>query len=64
LVFYIKNKNIDILMLNRFISLFNKLEDKNDIEANLEENNNQQIENETEKTKIDIIVEMIFKKIQ
>lgn len=50
-------------MLNRFISLFNKLEDKNDIEANLEENNNQQIENETEKTKIDIIVEMIFKKI-
>jgi|688.fasta_scaffold118192_4 hypothetical protein len=51
-------------MLNRFISLFNKLEDKNDIEANLEENNNQQIENETEKTKIDIIVEMIFKKIQ
>ncbi len=64
MVFYIKNKNIDILMLNRFISLFNKLEDKNDIEANLEENNNQQIENETEKTKIDIIVEMIFKKIQ
>ena len=51
-------------MLNRFISLFNKLEDKNDIEANLEENNNQQIENETKKTKIDIIVEMIFKKIQ
>jgi hypothetical protein len=51
-------------MLNRFISLFNKTEDKNDIEANLEENNNQQIENETEKTKIDIIVEMIFKKIQ
>jgi hypothetical protein len=51
-------------MLNRFISLFNNPEDKNDIEANLEENNNQQIENETEKTKIDIIVEMIFKKIQ
>jgi len=51
-------------MLNRFISFFNKTEDKNDIEANLEENNNQQIENETEKTKIDIIVEMIFKKIQ
>ncbi len=51
-------------MLNRFISFFNKPEDKNDIEANLEENNNQQIENETEKTKIDIIVEMIFKKIQ
>jgi len=49
-------------MLNRFISFFNKKEDKNDIEANLEENNNQQIENETEKTKIDIIVEMIFKK--
>lgn len=64
MVFYIKNKNIYILMLNRFISLFNKTEDKNDIEANLEENNNQQIENETEKTKIDIIVEMIFKKIQ